>query len=568
VRLTAGVAELADDPARASVPVSLTAVIGERLDELADDAVTALQWAAVLGAEFSVADLEVVSGRSAGDLLGAVNAALGAGVVAEEGPRLRFRHGLIRQVLYERMPAGLRAALHVGAARALADAGAGPATVAAQLAAAEQVLGPAVEPWVADWLAAAAPALTYLAPAVAADLIGDVLAQLPEADAWREDLEASLVRVAFLLQRHDEVERVGRRLLTAARDPGRIAEMAWLVGYTFMRTGRLDEASLIIRTALDRAGLSETWTARLTALSAIVRLLSGVPDEGMGASDDAVAVAERSGDRFAIGYSLHVMSLRSAIRRDMAGVLDLTTCGLDVIGGDPEASDLRLLMLANEIDALGELDRRAEAIDTAREALVLAEQAGTPRLATTRSALAYQYFSSGQWDDALAEIEPAVGLPGAHYMPMLVEGLIALIMAHRADWDTAEAYLSGLPDRWGIRDDAMLNAHYVLLARALLAERAGNYGEAAGILAMAVDPDAAQLMTNRSVLLPALARAASELADEATLAAAAAAAQQEAERWQLPVRTAVADQCRGLMTGDPGPVLVAANYFGAAGRGA
>jgi hypothetical protein len=368
VRLTAGVAELADDPARASVPVSLTAVIGERLDELADDAVTALQWAAVLGAEFSVADLEVVSGRSAGDLLGAVNAALGAGVVAEEGPRLRFRHGLIRQVLYERMPAGLRAALHVGAARALADAGAGPATVAAQLAAAEQVLGPAVEPWVADWLAAAAPALTYLAPAVAADLIGDVLAQLPEADAWREDLEASLVRVAFLLQRHDEVERVGRRLLTAARDPGRIAEMAWLVGYTFMRTGRLDEASLIIRTALDRAGLSETWTARLTALSAIVRLLSGVPDEGMGASDDAVAVAERSGDRFAIGYSLHVMSLRSAIRRDMAGVLDLTTCGLDVIGGDPEASDLRLLMLANEIDALGELDRRAEAIDTAREA--------------------------------------------------------------------------------------------------------------------------------------------------------------------------------------------------------
>ena len=50
------------------------------------------------------------------------------------------------------------------------------------------------------------------------------------------------------------------------------------------------------------------------------------------------------------------------------------------------------------------------------------------------------------------------------------------------------------------------------------------------------------------------------------LVAAAAAAQQEAERGHLPVKTAIADQCRGLMTGDPGPVLAAADYFGAAGR--
>jgi DNA-binding NarL/FixJ family response regulator len=32
------------------------------------------------------------------------------------------------------------------------------------------------------------------------------------------------------------------------------------------------------------------------------------------------------------------------------------------------------------------------------------------------------------------------------------------------------------------------------------------------------------------------------------------------------VKTAVADHCRGLMTGDPGPVLAAAEYFAAAGR--
>jgi DNA-binding CsgD family transcriptional regulator/tetratricopeptide (TPR) repeat protein len=566
VRLAAGVAELADHPARGPVPVSLTAVIGERLDGLAEDVVAALEWAAVLGTEFSVADLEVVSGRSAGDLMAVVKAALSAGVVAEAGPRLRFRHGLIRQVLYERMPAGLRAALHVGAARALADAGAGPARVAAQLAAVERAPGTGVEPWVVDWLAAAAPALTYLAPAVAADLIRDVSAQLPRADARREDLEASLVTAAFLLLRHDEVEQVGQRLLAAARDPDRVAEMTWLVGYTLLRTGRRAEATLAIRAALSRPGLSPAWTARLTALHALIQLHLGLPDEGVGVVDEALAVAERSGDRLAIGYSLHTMWLRSHIRRDMIGMLDLTGRGLAVIGGDSEATDLRLLFLANRANALADLDRRAEAIATAREAVVLAEQAGTPRLATARFALAEQYFCFGQWDDALAELDPAVGLPGPDYLPVLVHGLIAVIAAHRQDWQTAEDHLSGELDQQadGIAGEA--NGYYVLLARALLAERAGSYGEVIGILSMAIDPDVAQLMTNRFVLLPTLARAALELADEATLAAAAAAAQQEAERGQLLVKTAIADQCRGLMTGDPGPVLAAADYFGATGR--
>ncbi len=567
VRLAAGVAELADQPARAPVPVSLTAVIGERLDGLADDVVSALRWAAVLGAEFSVADLEVVSGRPAGDLMGVVDAALSAGVVAEAGPRLRFRHGLIRQVLYEKMPAGMRAALHVGAARALADAGAGPAKVAAQLAAVQHTPGTDAEPWVVDWLAAAAPALTYLAPVVAADLIRDVLAQLPYADGRREGLEASWVTVAFLLQRHDEVERVGRRLLTAARDPGRIAEMTWLVGYAFMRTGRVAEASLTVRGALGRAGLSQAWTARLTALSALIQLRSGSPGGGESVFDNALEVAERSGDRLAIGYSLHAMSVRSSnLRRNLVGVLDLTGRGLAVIGGDPEASDLRLLMLANRFAALDDLDRRAEAIETAREALMLAEQAGTPRLAIVSTALADQYFSFGQWDDALAEIEPVVGLPGPDYLPLLVHGLIALIAAHRQDWQTAEDHLSEELDRQAIHLAPTVSGHHVLLARALLAERAGGYGEVAGILSVAVDPDLAPEMGGRYLLLPTLARAALERADETMLAAAATAAQQEADRGQTPLRTAIADQCRGLLAGDPGPVLAAADYFGGAGR--
>jgi DNA-binding CsgD family transcriptional regulator len=566
LRFAAGIAELADRSARPTVPISLRAAIGERLNDLADQAVAGLRCAAVLGTEFSVDDLARVSGRSAAEVTGIVGAALGAGVVAGAGPLYRFRHGLIREVLYETMPAGLRAALHARAARALADAGARPARVAAQLIAVQHVPGTAVESWAVDWLAAASPALTYLAPAVAADLIRDVLAQLSPADARREDLEASLVTVAFLLLRHDEVERVGRRLLTAARGSDRVAEMTWLVGYTLMRTGRAAEASVIVQETLSRAGLSPAWVARLTVLGALIQVALALPDQDLTILDDALAVAEHSGDRLAIGYALHALSLRSSYRRDRLDVLDLTGRALAVVGDDSQATDLRLLVFSNQVAALSELDRLAEAVDVAREALVLAERAATPRLGTARAALAGEYFCLGHWDDALAEIDPAVGLPGPNYLPLLVHGLIALIAAHRGNGETAEHHLRGMPDRSGIRTVAVANAHWILLARALLAERAGRYRDAAEVLSLAIDPGLALTMTGRYVLLPALARAALDLADGGMLAAAAAAAQQEAEQGRLPMTTAVADQCRGLMTGDPGPVLAAADYFSAAGR--
>jgi len=97
------------------VPVSLAAAIGERLSWLAAGTIEMLRWAAVLGPEFSVTDLEVVTGQSAAELISVIDSAQAAGVLAEAGTRLAFRHGLIRQTLYERIPAALRAALHLHA---------------------------------------------------------------------------------------------------------------------------------------------------------------------------------------------------------------------------------------------------------------------------------------------------------------------------------------------------------------------------------------------------------------------------------------------------------------------
>ena len=96
------------------------------------------------------------------------------------------------------------------------------------------------------------------------------------------------------------------------------------------------------------------------------------------------------------------------------------------------------MLLANRVGALGLLDRHDEAIGAAGQALVVAERAGTSRLAVIRCTLAYQHFEAGQWDDALAELEPAAG-SGLGAGSSLAHGLIALIAGDRDDGDVAEA---------------------------------------------------------------------------------------------------------------------------------
>ena len=125
--------------------------------------------------------LSLLTGQAAPALADVVAEALVAGVLAESGPALAFRHGLIRQALYESMPGGLRLALHRQAAQALACAGVPEEAVAEQLLAAPGV----VDDWTVEWLVGAAPALISRAPHVVLDLLHRARDTLGAADrAW------------------------------------------------------------------------------------------------------------------------------------------------------------------------------------------------------------------------------------------------------------------------------------------------------------------------------------------------------------------------------------------------
>ena len=118
------------------LPVSLASVLSERLTSVSAETERILQTATLLGGSFTVTDLAVLLRRPALELATSLQEAVTAGILAASGPELAFRHSLIRQFLYEGMPAALRTALHAEAARELAATGADVLSVAQQLSAA------------------------------------------------------------------------------------------------------------------------------------------------------------------------------------------------------------------------------------------------------------------------------------------------------------------------------------------------------------------------------------------------------------------------------------------------
>jgi DNA-binding CsgD family transcriptional regulator len=561
VAVSGELAELAGKPRAVPVPGSLVAAIGDRLAGLPAVAIGVLRWAAVLGSEFSAADVGLVTGRPPEELAELLGAAVAAGVLADAGSRLAFRHGLIRQVLYEGIPASVREALHAQAARALAVAGTPAGAVAAQLNAAPEV----AEEWAWDWLATHAGVLAYQAPQVAAQLLRRALPQLAEADPRREGLEVALVRVASLLAQKEEAERVALPLLARTASPDLAAETAWMLVDTLRRTGRTGEAAAVVEQALARPGTSQAWHARLRSAQALTQLMLSQWEQGAQTARQALAEAEQAGDRLASGYALHALSQVELSQRGAHG-LDYINEALAVIGDDAQATDLRLVLLANRESRLEDTDRMAEADVTIREALALAERVGTPRLPLICTAAGDYYFEVGQWDEALTVLETVDGRSDDETIPILLHGQIALIAAHRDQWHLADEHLTAVHDLRIDTASRRMLAYCLLRARALAAERAGGPAGAVAVLAPYLDLGVAQDMQERYLLLPSLARAAVASGDTQTAAAAARAAAQEADDDPLPVKSAAAHWCSGLAESDPGPVAAAAAYYQAAGR--
>jgi DNA-binding SARP family transcriptional activator/tetratricopeptide (TPR) repeat protein len=113
-----------DDSAGLQLPIPQTVkeVIGRRLRHLSDDCNRVLTLASVLGREFDLGALELLSEHDRDGDLEALDEATSARIISEVPGaigRLRFAHALIRDVVYERLPSRRRLRLHEQVGEAL-----------------------------------------------------------------------------------------------------------------------------------------------------------------------------------------------------------------------------------------------------------------------------------------------------------------------------------------------------------------------------------------------------------------------------------------------------------------
>jgi DNA-binding CsgD family transcriptional regulator len=559
----AGAVELASD----SAPSSLSAAIADRVGFVTGPTREVLKAAALLGMEFAVPDLAVVLGRSVAELLPAVDEAVAAGVLAESGGGLGFRHPLIRAALYDEMPAPVRAAWHRDVGRALAEAGAPPDRVARQMLRAVGGPGDAADPmdeWMLNWLARTADSLIGQAPGVAAELLTRAVAGCPADSAQHGWLASRLADALYRIGDRGAAEQVVNRALEQTCEPDLLVDLQWTLAQCRMLAGSSAESLATLEQALASPGISARHRARLLVLAARTHNHLGELEKAAQVATSALAAASEAGDNGAMGWALHVLAFAATVGGQPADALPLYDQALTVTQSDPALADLRLLLQINQAVTLGCLDQYEHAFAAAREARHLADQVGTTfRLAQAHGALGQLLFETGRWDDALSELaivpddlkEPA-GACGEL-------GIAAVICFHRGEIDAARRHLETAAPH-AERIGHLLIGPYAL-ARSLDREHEGALAEALDALTVAFGGNTEELEEIEDLLVDGV-RLTTEAGDLATAQSLAGHAAALAAGSEIPHRQANALYCHGLLDHDAPRLLAAAERYEDAGR--
>ncbi|MEV7043743.1 BTAD domain-containing putative transcriptional regulator [Amycolatopsis sp. NPDC051061] len=252
--------------ARPAIPPAALDAVSRRLGFLSAAATEALRWAALLDRWFAREDLAVALGRPAGELDDVLAEVVAVGLVVRAQGKLTFRHPVVREALYARTPAPFRLALHRQLAEALADAGAPVERVAFQLLAAPLP----VDKWQCEWLTSEVYRLAARSPLSATRLLQRINVANNVPAALRDSIAVATARITLWLERD---LAIGTNLLAAqSQDPAVVAELRWLLAYSRLVRGNVDQAMARTRDALRDPATPEDWRSVHTALLARARV--------------------------------------------------------------------------------------------------------------------------------------------------------------------------------------------------------------------------------------------------------------------------------------------------------
>src|SRR6201996_9543303 len=199
----------------------LGAGMQQRLDLLTAGGGEVVRVAAVLPDRFSAGLLASMLDRQPSSLLAAIEEAVRADLLVDDGEQLRFRHDLLRETTRQSLPQSLRRAMERQSASVMLRMGAAPAEVATQLArSAEHGDREAISA-----LRQAAQSIGDSDAGAAADVSQRALELLPADDADQGLLVAETVGLLNRASRYEEAEELAVAALSEVASPEQEAEI-------------------------------------------------------------------------------------------------------------------------------------------------------------------------------------------------------------------------------------------------------------------------------------------------------------------------------------------------------
>ncbi|MFD7713306.1 AAA family ATPase [Streptomyces sp. NPDC059786] len=544
---TAGRAGTPDD----LVPQGLVVGVRGRLKSLDPGTLRFLQMGAVLGRRFSFHDAAALCGVPAAALIPALEEAVRAGLLDDDGDHLVFRHDLLRQAVYADIPPSARKALHREAARGLVTGGgravdAVPHLLRGALPGDEEAV---------ELLRQAADAVLPVTPGLAADLMTRALELVPSARPLRFAVGEQAVHCLTRAGRNREALATGDRLLADRPPPEEFGRLQAAVGGTLWSMDLAGELRRRAEAALALGGAAPETEARLAGLRALAMSREHDLVAARETGESALRAATAVGDREA-----HVLAL--------SGLGEIAqNAGENAIALERFAalSAIDAAFLPEEIVAHLHMDD----FEAGERLLGRATDAGATRQAMLLWAQGQHDWGLGRLDDADADfvtmerLEDEVRVCVQQVNGRVIRSRIALL---RGDRDGARDHLAAARERLDAKPNPG-NTAAVRFLEALHAEADGDTGLAVDRIRHVQREGAFmrwRLLRDSagSAVRIALGGAAPELAEDLAAQAEAHAGRNPA----VPTAGGVAAQARGLVRNDPVTLAHAVELLGASPR--
>jgi DNA-binding CsgD family transcriptional regulator len=543
-----------------ALPRRLGTSMQQRLDHLSAGASEVVRVAAVLPDRFSAGLLAAMLDRQPAALMSALEEAVSADLLIEDGEQLRFRHDLLREATRQTLTGSLRRAMERQSASIMLGMGAAPAEVATQLArSAEPGDREAI-----DALRQAAQTVGQTDASAAADLSRRALELLAADDADRGLLVAETVGLLNRASRYVEAEELAVVALSEAASPEQEAEirlrLATVTKHNVQR--RVAEN----RRALQLAEISEVTRARHLAWLAYGLVFHPQGGDKRTAASEAAAAAAATGDLEATVLADVTLALiddgegyagRSVRRLEQLCALT-RTC--DAAAAYDWAATNYAMLLA----VVGRLD---DAADHVADVMAQARRAGNTMALDTWATLdGVVHLSAGRLSAARAATEslPPPAQAGATEPDMLRMVVLAEVAVHTGDRNLLQQTANDARDAYSAGSSVVGRGTAHVLA--LAAWQRGDIQDAMrwlGGITLFESPLWAQVLD----LVVLGARVASAAGDAGLRARVLQATDLlEREDPAIPLFTGVAGHARGILERDAQALVAAADALRSSSR--